>query len=62
MGPLALAIDNHLTRKVTASDALFIAGSKGLVAGRVNTAWRLRSAFHGFLALRQGLLVPLDAH
>jgi len=44
MGPLALAgaclawaIDNNLTRKVSASDALFIAGSKGLVAGCVNT-------------------------
>lgn len=43
-GPLALAgaclawaIDNNLTRKVSASDALFIAGSKGLVAGCVNT-------------------------
>lgn len=45
MGPLALAgaclawaIDNNLTRKVSASDALFLAGSKGLVAGCVNTA------------------------
>lgn len=45
LGPLALAgaclawaIDNNLTRKVSASDALFIAGSKGLVAGCVNTA------------------------
>jgi drug/metabolite transporter (DMT)-like permease len=45
MGPLALAgaclawaIDNNLTRKVSASDALFVAGSKGLVAGGVNTA------------------------
>jgi drug/metabolite transporter (DMT)-like permease len=44
IGPLALAgaclawaIDNNLTRKVSASDALFIAGSKGLVAGCVNT-------------------------
>lgn len=35
---LAWAIDNNLTRKVSASDALFIAGSKGLVAGSVNTA------------------------
>jgi len=34
---LAWAIDNNLTRKVSASDALFIAGSKGLVAGCVNT-------------------------
>ncbi len=33
---LCWAIDNNLTRKVSASDALFIAGSKGLVAGLVN--------------------------
>ena len=32
------AIDNNLTRKVSASDALFIAGSKGLVAGAVNVS------------------------
>ncbi|TXT38114.1 MAG: hypothetical protein FD135_3072 [Comamonadaceae bacterium] len=44
IGPLALAgaclawaIDNNLTRKVSATDAVFIAGSKGLVAGCVNT-------------------------
>lgn len=35
---MAWAIDNNLTRKVSASDALFVAGSKGLVAGCVNTA------------------------
>lgn len=42
-GPLAIvlaclcwAIDNNLTRKVSASDALFIAGAKGLIAGAVN--------------------------
>ncbi len=42
-GPLAVAvaclcwgIDNNLTRKVSASDALFIAGAKGLIAGLVN--------------------------
>jgi drug/metabolite transporter (DMT)-like permease len=33
---LCWAMDNNLTRKVSASDALFIAGSKGLVAGVVN--------------------------
>jgi len=45
LGPLALAgaclawaIDNNLTRKVSASDALFVAGIKGLMAGCVNTA------------------------
>jgi len=35
---LCWAVDNNLTRRVSASDALFIAGSKGLVAGVVNTA------------------------
>lgn len=34
---LCWAIDNNLTRKVSASDALFIAGVKGLIAGTVNT-------------------------
>jgi drug/metabolite transporter (DMT)-like permease len=43
IGPLAVVgaclcwgIDNNLTRKVSASDALFIAGAKGLMAGSVN--------------------------
>lgn len=43
LGPLAVslacfcwAIDNNLTRKVSASDALFVAAFKGLVAGVVN--------------------------
>lgn len=35
---LCWAIDNNLTRKVSASDALFIAGIKGVVAGAANTA------------------------
>lgn len=35
------AIDNNLTRKVSASDALLIASSKGLIAGSVNTALAL---------------------
>ena len=35
---LCWALDNNLTRKVSASDALFIAGTKGLVAGTVNLA------------------------
>ena len=35
---LSWAIDNNLTRKVSASDALFIAGSKGVVAGCVNVS------------------------
>ena len=45
LGPLAIAtaclcwaIDNNLTRKVSTSDAVFIASSKGLAAGVVNTS------------------------
>jgi drug/metabolite transporter (DMT)-like permease len=45
MGPAAIVlaclcwgIDNNLTRQVSASDALFIASTKGLIAGGVNTA------------------------
>lgn len=48
LGPLAIvvaclcwAIDNNLTRHVSASDALFIAGVKGSVAGVVNTSLAL---------------------
>jgi len=40
---LCWAIDNNLTRKVSASDALFIAASKGLVAGLVNTGMAVAS-------------------
>ncbi len=45
---LCWAIDNNLTRKVSASDAVFIAAAKGTVAGAVNT---------GF-ALAQGAVLP----
>jgi len=38
---LCWAIDNNLTRKVSASDALFIAGTKGLIAGTANTVLAL---------------------
>jgi drug/metabolite transporter (DMT)-like permease len=38
---LCWAIDNNLTRRVSASDALFIAGTKGLTAGLVNTSLAL---------------------
>ncbi|CAI8831798.1 EamA family transporter [Pseudomonas sp. IT-P294] len=48
IGPLAVAlacvcwaIDNNLTRKVSASDSVFIAGIKGLTAGLVNCALAL---------------------
>ncbi|NEX59863.1 DMT family transporter [Noviherbaspirillum galbum] len=41
---LCWAIDNNLTRKISANDAVLIAGTKGLVAGSVNLvialAWR----------------------
>jgi drug/metabolite transporter (DMT)-like permease len=45
---LCWAIDNNLTRKVSASDAVQIAGIKGLVAGSVNLS----------LALTLGLSAP----
>ncbi|MGZ0076341.1 DMT family transporter [Methylomonas sp. EFPC3] len=35
------AIDNNLTRKVSATDALFVASSKGMIAGTVNTLFAL---------------------
>lgn len=66
IGPLALAgaclawaIDNNLTRKVSASDALFIAGSKGLVAGCVNTglAFALGATWPGPSSLSSALLI-----
>jgi drug/metabolite transporter (DMT)-like permease len=34
---LCWALDNNLTRKVSATDAVFLAGTKGLVAGITNT-------------------------
>ena len=42
---LCWGIDNNLTRKVSASDALQIAGIKGLVAGTVNLAIALSLGF-----------------
>jgi drug/metabolite transporter (DMT)-like permease len=38
---LCWAIDNNLTRKVSASDAIVIAGLKGLIAGAVNLSFAL---------------------
>jgi drug/metabolite transporter (DMT)-like permease len=47
------AIDNNLTRKVSASDAMLIAGLKGLVAGVVNLALALSL---GYAMPRLGLI------
>ncbi|RDI99878.1 DMT family transporter [Dyella solisilvae] len=59
LGPAAIAgaclcwaIDNNLTRKVSANDALFIAGSKGWVAGFINLS----------LGLVLGARLPSFAH
>lgn len=43
---LCWALDNNFTRKVSASDALFIAGLKGLVAGIVNVVIALALGAH----------------
>ena len=45
---LCWAIDNNLTRKISASDAMFIAGTKGLIAGAINL----------MLALTTGAILP----
>lgn len=68
LGPLGVAaaclcwaIDNNLTRKVSASDALFLAGIKGLVAGTVNTGLGLLLGAHlpALIVLAPTLLVGL---
>ena len=53
------AIDNNLTRKVSASDALVVAGTKGLVAGVTNLtlALALRATLPGATLLAEALLV-----
>ena len=58
---LCWAIDNNLTRKVSASDALFIASSKGLVAGTVNfgLAMALGSALPPLGTAMSAMLVGL---
>jgi drug/metabolite transporter (DMT)-like permease len=66
IGPLALAgaclawaVDNNLTRKVSASDALFVAGSKGLVAGCVNTGlgWAMGAVWPSMEWVSSALLI-----
>lgn len=58
---LCWAIDNNLTRKVSASDALFIASSKGLIAGVMNTllAVLLGVALPGGVAMLTAMSVGL---
>ena len=58
---LCWAVDNNLTRKVSASDALFIASAKGLIAGTVNTllAFSLGLALPSPLALMSTMMVGL---
>lgn len=55
------AIDNNLTRKVSATDALFIAGSKGVAAGLVNTAiaTALGATLPGWSVLASAMAVGL---
>ncbi|MFZ6676328.1 DMT family transporter [Undibacterium sp. Tian12W] len=56
---LCWAIDNNLTRKVAASDALQIAGLKGLVAGTVNLSIALLYGYklpHGYTLLSVGMI------
>ncbi len=68
VGPLAIvagclcwAIDNNLTRRVSASDALFIAGTKGAVAGGVNVglAFALGASLPGGAILLGTMVVGL---
>jgi len=58
---LCWAIDNNLTRKVSASDALFIAGSKGLIAGTVNSllAWSMGAMLPGKVIVLATMAVGL---
>jgi drug/metabolite transporter (DMT)-like permease len=61
---LAWAIDNNLTRKVSLSDATWIASIKGLAAGTVNLllALWLGSALPTVPAVMAGLLIGLLAY
>ena len=58
---LCWALDNNFTRKVAASDALFIAGLKGIVAGVVNTgiALLLGARFPAGTAIVEAMTVGL---
>jgi drug/metabolite transporter (DMT)-like permease len=56
---LCWAIDNNLNRKVSASDALFIAATKGVIAGAVNTliAMGMGAVLPGFATLSATMAV-----
>ncbi len=58
---LCWALDNNFTRKVSASDALFLAGLKGMVAGVVNTgmALVLGARLPGAVAMGGAMIVGL---
>ena len=58
---LCWAIDNNLTRKVSASDALFIAGIKGVIAGAVSTllAWGMGAALPTLATLTATMVIGL---
>ena len=58
---LAWALDNNFTRKVSATDALFLAGMKGTVAGIVNTgiALALGATLPAASATGEAMLVGL---
>lgn len=51
---LCWALDNNFTRKVSASDALFLAGIKGTVAGVVNTGIAFLLGAHSLTAAAIG--------
>jgi drug/metabolite transporter (DMT)-like permease len=56
---LAWAVDNNLTRKVSISDAMFVACIKGLIAGPISVALSLRYGAHlpsAILLFQAGLL------
>jgi drug/metabolite transporter (DMT)-like permease len=58
---LCWAIDNNLTRKVSASDVLFVAGIKGVIAGTANTvlAISMGAALPNFVTLSSTMCVGL---
>ncbi len=58
---LCWAIDNNLTRRVSASDAVFIAATKGLIAGVVNTllGFGLGASLPGWNTLAATLVLGL---